>query len=213
MPQLNIDNVTANPAGFVPQKLTYEEFLRAYDGQYVEFVDDEVIIPMSVTQRHDDVTGFLLALLRVFVEERGLGKIHGEPYQMKMVIDGKIKGREPDIFFIKTENLEHASEQFYDGAADLVIEVLSPESVIRDTQDKFEEYESAGVDEYWIIDPHRRTANFYGYYESRKYKLLHLGEDGKFESRVVDGLWINSEWLWQDELPKLLNVLKQWELV
>jgi len=112
MPQLNIDNATANPAGFVPQKLTYEEFLRAYDGQYVEFVDDEVVIPMSVTQRHDDVTGFLLALLRVFVEERGLGKIHGEPYQMKMVIDGKIKGREPDIFFVKTENLKNAGEQF-----------------------------------------------------------------------------------------------------
>jgi len=213
MTQLNIDNATANPAGFVPQKLTYEEFLRAYDGQYVEFVDDEVVIPMSVTQRHDDVTGFLLALLRVFVEERGLGKIHGEPYQMKMVIDGKIKGREPDIFFVKTENLKNAGEQFFDGAADLVIEVLSPESVICDTQDKFEEYESAGVNEYWIIDPHRRTANFYGYDKNRKYKLLHLDADGRFESRVIYGLWINSEWLWQDELPKLMSVLKQWELL
>ena len=47
--------------------------------------------------------------------------------------------------------------------------------------DKFEEYEKAGVKEYWIIDPNRRTANFYGFDREGKYKLLHLAEDGKFE--------------------------------
>ena len=82
---------------------------------------------------------------------------------MKMVLDDKIKGREPDIFFVTMKILNESKEQFFEGAADLVIEVISPESVIRDTQDKFEEYETAGVKEYWIIDPNRRTAIFYGF--------------------------------------------------
>ena len=214
-----MENVTTEIAAqsFPPivssSKMTYEEFLREYDGQYAEYVDGEVIKNMSVTQRHDDLTRFLQALLRFFVEAKRLGKIHGEPYQIKMLIGDKIKGREPDIFFVKSENLDRIGEQFFDGAPDLVIEVISPESVMRDTQDKFEEYETGGVNEYWIIDPNRRTANFYGYDENKKYRMLPISADGKFESRIIEGLWIKTDWLWQDELPNLMDILKDWKLV
>ncbi len=213
MAQTNTDVSAQTNSTFVPQKLTYEEFLREYDGQYAEYVDSEVIKPMSVTQKHDDLTGFFQAVLRFYVETKNLGRICGEPYQMKMLIDGEIKGREPDVFFVKTENFERVGEQFFDGAADLVIEIVSPESVIRDTQDKFEEYEAAGVKEYWIIDYNRRTANFYGFDEKGKYQLLPLLADRRFESRVIDGLWIKTEWLWQENLPGLMEVLKDWKLM
>lgn len=212
MSQILVDPSSTNPTPYVSSKLTYEEFLKAYDGRYAEFVDTEVIEPMSVTDRHDDVTGFLFALLRIFIEERKLGKVKGEPYQMKMVIDGKIRGREPDIFVVRNDNLNRIGEQFLDGAADLVIEVVSPDSIIRDTQDKFEEYEKAGVAEYWIIDPNRRTANFYGRDENGRYRQLLLNTDGKFESRVISGLWIATEWLWQEDLPTVMSVVKEWQL-
>lgn len=211
MQNLEVSNV--NPEVFVPQKLTYEEFLREYAGQYAEYVNDEVIKPMSVTQRHDFLTGFLRTVLTFYVGANNLGRICGEPYQMKMVLEGKTKGREPDIFFVKTENLERIGEQYFDGAADLVIEVISPESIVRDTQDKFEEYEAAGVVEYWIINPNQRTANFYGYDDNGKYKLLHLSTDGKFESRIIEGLWISTDWLWQEDLPDLIDILKEWKLI
>ena len=213
MQQTNLEVSNANPEMFIPQKLTYEEFLCEYAGQYAEYVDDEVIKPISVTERHNALTKFLTSLLQFFIEAKKSGKIYTEPYQMKMVLEGKIKGREPDIFFVKTENLERIGEKYFDGAADLVIEVVSPESVVRDTQDKFEEYETAGVEEYWIIDPNRRTANFYGFDENGKYKMLPLSADGKFESRIIDELWINTDWLWQEELPNLMDILKKWKLI
>ncbi len=214
MENVNAESSTQTiPPIISSSKMTYEEFLREYDGQYAEYVEGEIIKPMSVTQRHDDLTLFLQALLRLFVEANKLGKIHGEPYQMKMVFGDKTKGREPDIFFVKTENLDRIGEQFFDGAADLVIEVISPESVMRDTQDKFEEYEAAGVEEYWIIDPNRRTANFYNLDENSKYKLRYPSPEDKFESRVIEGLWIQTEWLWQDELPNLMDILREWKLI
>ena len=214
-----MENMVAETAAqsFLPvvssSKMTYEEFLREYDGQYAEYVDGEIIKNMSVTQRHDFLTNFLMTVLTFYVSTKKLGRVCGEPYQMKMCIDDKIKGREPDIFFVKSENLDRIGEQFFDGAPDLVIEVISPESVMRDTQDKFEEYETAGVKEYWIIDPNRRTANFYGYDENKKYRMLPISADGLFESRIIEGLWIKTDWLWQDELPNLLDVLKDWKLV
>ncbi len=194
-------------------KMTYEEFLREYDGQYAEYVDGEIIKDMSVTDRHDDLTRFLQALLRIFVEEKKLGKIHGEPYQMRIETKGKTKGREPDIFFVATENFDRIQEKYFEGPADLIIEIVSPESVIRDTEDKFEEYEAAGVKEYWLINPNRRTAIFYGYDENRKYKMLPISPDGNFESLVIKGLWIKLDWLWREELPNLMDVLKDWKLV
>lgn len=212
MPQTNIE-ISNTPSGFVPQKLTYEEFLREYDGQYAEYVDGEIISNMSVTERHDFITNFLVTMLNLYVSTKKLGRICSEPYQMKMVIDGKTKGREPDIFFVKTENLDKISDKFFNGAADLVIEVISPESVVRDTEDKFEEYEAAGVKEYWLINPNRRTANFYGFDERGKYKMLYLSPESVFESRVIEGLWIKTDWLWQEELPDLMEVLKDWKLV
>ena len=111
-------------------KITYEEFLREYAGQYAEYVDGEIIKDMSVTQQHDDLTLFLQALLRFFVEAKKLGKIHGEPYQMRLVFGDKIKGREPDIFFVANENLDRLKEQYFDGAADLVVEVIKVMSAI-----------------------------------------------------------------------------------
>src|SRR5882757_7852579 len=98
MSQSNLEVSNPNNTSFVPPKLTYEEFLREYDGQYAEYVDDEVIKPMSVTERHNALTHFLSSLLQLFIEAKSLGKIYSEPYQMKMILDDKIKGREPDIF-------------------------------------------------------------------------------------------------------------------
>ena len=196
----------------VSQKLTYEEFLREYDGQYAEYVEGEVILPMSVTKTHNELTRFLSNILQFYVETKKLGTTYSEPYQMKMILDGETKGREPDIFFVKTENLDRVKEQFFDGAADLVVEIVSPESVVRDTQDKFEEYEAAGVKEYWLIDPNRRTANFYGFDENGKYQLLPI-ETGAFESRVITGFWLRTDWLWRETPPDLLTVLKELEAI
>ena len=203
----------SSPTIVPASKMTYEEFLREYDGQYAEYIDGEIIRDMSVTKTHDNLVRFLQALLRFFVEQKNLGVIHGEPYQMRMAFGDKIKGREPDIFFIANENADRIKEQYFEGAADLVIEVISPESVVRDTEDKFEEYEAAGVKEYWLINPNRRTANFYGFDEKGKYKMLPISADGIFESRVIENLWIKTDWLWQETLPNLIDILKEWKLI
>lgn len=206
-------NSSTNPK-FIPEaKISYEDFLVEYYGQYVEYVDGEVIKPMSVTDRHDYLVRFLTTLLTFYAETKKLGRIHGEPYQMKMEIEGKIIGREPDLFFISKDNYKNIGRQFYDGGADLVIEVISPESIVGDTKDKFEEYEKAGVKEYWLIDYERRTANFYGLDSEKKYELLLPGTDKKFKSGVIEGLWINTDWLWQEELPNLIDILREWKLV
>ena len=123
-------------------KISYEEFLEwMNDERHAEWVDGEIIEMSPVSNQHQDVAGFLAALLRVYAEARQLGEVRGELYQMKPAVS--LPGRAPDIFFVATAHLDRLKKTFLEGPADLVVEVISPESRGRDRGEKFFEYEQA----------------------------------------------------------------------
>ena len=193
-------------------KISYENFLEQTDeNPHVEWVDGE-IIPMSpVSNQHQNVAGFLIALLRVFAEENHLGEVRSEPYQMKPALH--LPGRAPDIFFVAQAHLDRLKKTYLEGPADLIVEIISPESRARDRGDKFYEYEQGGVLEYWIIDPTRNQAEFYQRGEDGYYRPILADAQGRYHSAVLPGLWLEVAWLWQTPLPPLLGVLKEWGLV
>ncbi len=193
-------------------KVTYEEFLAWADEDVpAEWVDGEVILMSPASNRHQDVADFLTSLLRFFVETKQLGIVRSAPFQMKL--ETRPSGREPDILFIARERLELLTNTYLNGAADLTVEIISPESRVRDRGDKFYEYEGAGVREYWLIDPVRKQAEFYCLNNDGVYQLAPVGEDNILNSSVLDGLRLNVEWLWQEPLPLLMTVLKEWKLI
>ena len=102
---------------------------------------------------------------------------------------------------------------YLDGPADLVVEIISPDSQSRDRGDKYYEYEAAGVREYWMLDPIRKQPHFYHLGDDRIYAPIPIGEDGVFRSLVLDGFWLKVDWLWQEPLPPLMTILKEWGLV
>ena len=193
-------------------KISYRKFLE-WNGEegWFEWIDGEVIKMSNPSLSHQQLSRFLTSILQAWAEEKKIGEVIPAPFQLKM--DFRPSGRQPDIMFISSENLYRLEKQYVDGTADLVIEIVSPESLARDTRDKFDEYEAAGVKEYWIIDYRTRTANFYNLDENGRYKMFLFSTDGKFESRVLQGLWLNVDWLWQEELPNLMDVLREWKLI
>ncbi|MBI4586646.1 MAG: Uma2 family endonuclease, partial [Planctomycetes bacterium] len=95
----------------------------------------------------------------------------------------------------------------------LAVEVVSPDSRERDRVEKFCEYERGGVREYWLIDPEEKRADFYQLGEDGKCRLAPAGPDGIYRSAVLPGLWIRTDWLWQEPLPPVMGILKEWGLV
>jgi Uma2 family endonuclease len=150
------------------------------------------------------LAGFLASVLRIYVENQGLGQVRSAPFQMKTGPD--LPGRQPDVLFIANEHLNRLRETYLDGPADLVIEIVSPESAARDRGAKFYEYASGGIPEYWLIDPQSRIAEFYDL-EGDHYRTVLSSRQGKFQSQVVPGLWWHVEWLWQTPLPAVEEVL------
>jgi Uma2 family endonuclease len=195
-----------------PGKVTYEEFLAwADEDTWAEWVNGEVIILTPASNRHQLLVGFLINLFQHFVEAHQLGVVLTAPFQMKIGSD--LPGREPDILFIAQEHLDRLKNTYLDGPADLVVEVISRDSRARDRGEKFYEYEQGGVREYWLLDYLRRQAEFYQQGSDGIYRSVPVGADGIYRSAVLDGLWLRVEWLWQEPLPLLLRVLKEWGLV
>lgn len=192
-------------------RLTYEEFLTQYDGLHAEWEDGEIIVMSPVSRRHQDIGGFLLTVLRLYVEAHSLGEVFYAEFQMRL--RAQKTGREPDILFVATQNLARVQPNYLDGPADLAIEIVSPESIRRDRETKFREYEQAGVGEYWLIDPLVQTAAFYQLAPEGRYQDTPLDAEGRSHSRVLPGLWLRPDWLWQTPLPPTLGIIKQWGLV
>jgi Uma2 family endonuclease len=141
-----------------------------------------------------------------------LGKIISAPFEVKLWPDGP--SREPDLLFVSNDNLERLGEKRFDGGPDLVVEIVSAGSVREDKVRKFDEYEQAGVSEYWIIDPRQRqeTAEFFQRDESGIYQPIEVDEVGVYQSYTLPGFWLNVDWLWMDPLPnhqlKLAEIVK-----
>jgi Uma2 family endonuclease len=190
------------------QKISYEDFLRR-DGEetHVEWVDGEIVMMAPISNEHDDVAGFLYALLRAYVEFHGLGVVKQEPFQMKT--GPKLPGRAPDVLFLAKRNLSRLKDTHVAGPADLAIEVISPGSRGIDKGAKYYEYAEGGVKEYWLIDHERKQAHFYGLAREGVYRPLPVNEE-VFRSTVIKGLWIRTEWLWRR--PHLVRVQKEWKL-
>lgn len=168
----------------------------------------EVIVQMPPNDFHQAVVGFLSSLLDLFVRWLTLGKVRIAPFEVKL---HQGSSREPDIFFVAEEHLERLTAKRFIGAPDLVIEIISSDSVKRDRSEKYHEYRDAGVREYWIIDPregHHR-ADFFYLDEAGEYHLFATEEDTRMESHVLPSFWLHPAWLWQaDDLNPLLLFLE-----
>ena len=154
---------------------------------------------------------FLVKLLDTYVEFHSLGKVLVAPFQTKLGQDRP--GREPDLLFVASANLDRLKPTYLDGAADVAVEIISSESINRDRGEKFVEYESAGVLEYWLIDPIREQADFYQLGADDRYHPVLPDSEGIYRSEVVEGFWLRVSWLWEDPMPPILEVWKEMNLL
>jgi len=182
--------------------MSYEEFLAwADEDTLAEWVDGKVIRHSPASRRHQELGGFLYEVLRAYVRWRGLGEVIQAPFQMKLE-----QGREPDLLFVAREHLDRLQEAHLEGPADLVVEIVSLESGGRDRGDKFYEYARGGVQEYWLLDPQWKWAEFYQL-EGDHYRLIFGGQEGEYHARTLPDFWLRVEWLWQEPLPPVEEVL------
>ena len=156
----------APPTAETRFRMTYEDYLVWDQGDRTmsEWVDGEVTVFMAPRIIHQEITLLVGWLLVSFVSLYGRGKVLIAPFEM--LVRGGRSSREPDVAYIAPEHLHRVTRDRVDGPADLVVEVMSDESVTRDRRDKLREYAEVGVPEYWLIDSREGQRGLTAYHQT-----------------------------------------------
>ncbi len=171
-----------------------------------ELFDGVMIVHSPTTWRHDDVQGFLLSVMRVYAESKGLGKVTGPTTLMQLSPERRFA---PDVLFVRAERVPTPLPLELEGPADLVVEVLSPSTRQYDLREKRFAYREGQIPEIWLVDGEQRRVIVDQLDRERgRYRARTLRR-GLLRSESLPGFSLKVEWLWQEPLPPLSEVLKR----
>jgi len=186
-------------------RVSEDEYMEHYAHDFYEWVDGELInlregnsdmSPISLP--HDSLQDYLRDWLKIYLQMNPIGRVVGSPFSMRL---HKISYREPDLQVILKTNPGQLTETGMIGAADICIEIVSPESVERDYVDKLREYEKGGVREYWIFDLKRKDSQFYRLNEDNTYTHILPDAEGNYSTPLLPRFKLHLPTLWADEPP------------
>lgn len=136
------------------------------DGNIYEIIDGVLYMITAPSSFHQWIQQRLYRYLGIPVEDNCLGFVFTTP--IGLLIPG-CDPVQPDFVFVRQANAGIIRNRRIRGLPDLIIEILSPNSVVYDTQVKLGAYARAGVPEYAIIDPRARTLDHYRLHSPRRY--------------------------------------------
>jgi Uma2 family endonuclease len=147
-------------------RLTYEDLRRLPDdGMRHELIDGEHYVTPAPRPKHQRVSGRLYLRIASHLEEHPVGRLYYAPLD---VVFTEIDCVEPDLLYLSREReSRQMTEDFLEGAPDLVIEVLSPSTKRVDQGVKLRLYERFGVPEYWIVDTEAERITIFRLQEGR----------------------------------------------
>ncbi len=178
-------------------KWTYEAY-RALpdDGRRYEVVRGVLYMAPSPNRWHQKAVGRIFRYLSDFIEDKGLGEVYMAPYDVML---NKKTIVQPDVLVVLNKHLERITDDCVIGAPDLVIEVASPGTAVKDLSEKLFSYAEAGVPEYWVVNPDARTVQVLTL-EGDTYTTLGLFTgSAELPSRVIAGLSLKVERIFPEQ--------------
>jgi Uma2 family endonuclease len=170
-----------------------------------ELLDGVMIVHSPASPRHDDLTGFLRPLLRIYAARKKRGRVFGPESLIHLATCRKVC---PNAFFLREEKVPRPlPEDQFEGAPDLVVEVLSRYNRKEDVEEKRPAYHEAGAGEIWLVDPRDRRITVDRRRKDRY--ITRTYSSGRVPSAVLKGFWLEMSWLWSDPMPDILECLQE----
>jgi Uma2 family endonuclease len=189
------------PSGEITaENVSIEDYFANYYEQAHEYIQGVVIKMSPGTITHTLLIDYFYELFKAYLRIKRIGRAFRESS-----LRSSDSVRVPDVFFVLADTHFQITKTGIEGVPDLCIEVVSEDSIGRDYGDKFLEYETIGVREYWIIDPLRQRTTFYRMAEDGHYSIIQPDVEGNFETLILPKLKIHVPMLWQEALPDMLD--------
>ena len=187
-------------------QFTFDDFcVLVKDGQKADLIDGVIYMASPDNLDANDLFMWLGYVMGGIAEETDQGNIYGSRVAFRL---DELGSPEPDLAFVKKVRLHLKHRGFFGGHPDLALEIVSPESIERDYLLKRDQYEQAGVSEYWIVDEMERKITLLRLTAKGKFREV-KPRKGEYHSAVLRGFWLRPEWLWEVPQPRRSTVLRQ----
>ncbi len=197
-------------------RMSEDEFVVwAGDATSAEWVYGEVVLKMPVEENHDEIQRLIASVIEQIARRRRLGKVRGPEFTTRLTLGGRTVRRDPDVMFVGNDKLPNMHPTKLEGPVDLVVEIVSPDSEFGDFNEKYLEYEEAGVGEYWIVNPLSKQVHLFvrdaktNQPKTNSFARREPDADGRFRSQVIDGLWFHPDDLFAAERTDVVTLLKR----
>ena len=149
--------------GALRQEVIYttEDIYSLPDGKRAELIDGQIYYMSPPNRRHQKISGVLYATIYNYIKSNnGSCEVYSSPFAVSLNEDDTTYV-EPDISVIcDTSKL---NDRGCVGAPDWIVEIVSPSSKQMDYFIKLFKYRTAGVREYWIVDPIKNIIMAYNF--------------------------------------------------
>ena len=143
------------------ESYTIEDIYSLSDGQRAELIDGQIYYIAPPSWGHQVISRKLHQAIANYIDSnKGKCEALAAPFAVFLNADDETYV-EPDISVIC--DLSKLDDKGCHGAPDWIIEIVSPSSKVRDYMTKLFQYRTAGVREYWIVDPDKQMTTVYGF--------------------------------------------------
>lgn len=128
-----------------------------------ELIDGHIFFDTAPTVIHQNIVSFLHGTIWGYIRSKG-GKcrVFPSPFDVQLSADDIYNLVQPDITVVCDRNKLSGGKRCV-GVPDWVIEVVSPSTKAQDYLIKLNKYQTAGVREYWIVDPIKKRVAMYNF--------------------------------------------------
>lgn len=148
----------------LPKSLTHtiDDIYALPEGTRAELIDGKIYYMAPPSRKHQEIAGELFTEINNYIRSKnGSCKPYIAPFAV-FLNENDTNYVEPDISVICDKN--KLTDKGCMGAPDWVIEIVSPGSRKMDYLTKLFKYRTAGVREYWLVDPDKNRILVY-YFE------------------------------------------------
>lgn len=153
---------------------TIEDIYALPNGERAELIDGKIYYMAPPNTKHQRLVHFFDREIGNYIQSKhGECEVFPAPFAV-FLNENDINYVEPDISVICDKN--KISDKGCHGAPDWIIEIVSPSSKQMDYYKKLFKYRTAGVREYWVVDPERQFVTVYNF-EKETMDQYSFGED------------------------------------
>jgi Uma2 family endonuclease len=144
------------------RRYTPEDLLAMPDEKSYELVDGE-LVERNMGAESSEIGGNLYFLLRMFCREHDRGIVWPADNGYQCFPHAPSLVRRPDVSFVKRGRLpgDVSPKGWVRIPPDLAVEVVSPNDLAGELEEKLDDYRNAGVPLVWVIYPEQRKARIF----------------------------------------------------